>query len=381
MTYKHTNRPVLDEFVLSIVLLPKFSAPEYISEFSLSEQEWDKFLILASQEGLSSLVYYNLTNHKHAFKIPPVVLSRLKQEFYINTGRNVCIRDELDNIYSAFENKKIDAVLVRGAVFFDKIYPALGIRPLVDADIVIFEKDLEAVSSMLRDIGYQSSNNYPFFLEKDNFYLDLHLNVPGYWRARVQNSSIDISDSSIWQETIPLKENYFHVRGLGLYDSILASAQHLQWHDFSRLIWFVDIANLINSSSQDLDYDYLIKRAETFNLKKTLYFMIKYLNQYRLIATEERFLKDLDKLPLNRFEKKTSFLLLANKRENISGEMLFLFSLGGLKSKLKFIIDVIFLDRQRLPLEEDKKGSWVYLKRFYRLFSRTFLRFMKVFCQ
>ncbi len=340
-----------------------------------SSISWNIFLKGVFSEGVGGLIFLKLKNSRLRDFFPEDVLSKLENFYLTNLGRNIFIYQELDNIFETFKREGLSCFLNRGAYFSKYLYLDLGLRPMVDVDLIIFREDLDKFKRVLLDLEYRCFEKYPFFFYKDSFYIDLHLDKPGFWRIGSWPSAFTIKDKRVYERSYTLGDNLPNIRVFDIYDSILSSCQHLQEHSFSRLIWFIDIVKLIKSIDTRFNWMILEERAEEFNLKKSLYFVVKYLKEKRLLflTQEEDFLR----CSLNLLERKSLSLLISDKRDRLCGELLFLFSLKGLKRRFNFLKEVFLLKEEVFPLT-CKPNFFSYIFRSFKIIGYVFKRLFRL---
>ncbi len=263
----------------------------------------DEFLTMAAKEGCTGLIHYNLKHYQPSHNFPESVCGHLEQEYLVNLGRNLLIDNELSNICAEFERDKLKALTVRGAVFFDQIYPELGMRPLIDMDFVVCQEDFDRVRTILGALGFEHNECYPFFFFKDNIYVDIHLDSINFWRIKNWPSAIGIKNEALWQRTVSFRGNAY-IRALDGYDSIIHCSEHLMRHSFDRLIWFLDIAYLVRKEGSVFQWDQLVQRTRECCAQKAVYYVLSYLNQMNYCSVPTHILGELGAVRFNVLEKK-----------------------------------------------------------------------------
>jgi len=353
-----------DYLILKSIKLPFCFSDFKEEDFSLIC--WDIFLKKVYKEGVAGLIFYNLKDTRFKLFLPKKVFKALEDYYLTNLGRNLLIHQQLQEIFKAFGEERVFCFLIRGGFFSKYLYHDLGIRPMADIDLAIFKKDLSRVKKILEELGYQPSRRYPFFFFKESFYIDLHLDRPGFWRVDSWPSKIEITREDVFKRSHAL-ENFPNVRVFEIYDMILSCCQHIQQHSFSRLIWFVDIVWLMKGVD-NFCWDSFLERAEEFNLLKTTYFVIKYLEENKLISlSRDILIKMENRIKLNFLERRNLKYLLSYRRDKVCGELLFLFSLRSWLHRLKLLKEVIFLKKEFFPLADRDPNVFSYFTRSLRI--------------
>jgi len=362
MNLSKKRESALDDFILSLARLP-YSQPFFPAKSEVLSINWDVFINKVYIEGLSGLLSYNIAHYPNIQFIPQWVKDRLKEDYIYNTGRNIFIEEELKKLFKIFQASELSILIFKGAVFFNRLYPSLGIRPMADVDIAIRKEDHFKAKEILTSCGYKYPKGYPFLFYKDSFYLDLHLDTTGLWRVSTWPGAINIKTKEVWEKTEAIDKNLPLVRTLWVYDSLLACCEHLQRHSFKQLIWFIDISMMIRHKGNSFNWSILFKRAKQFGLEKSLLFVLRYLNMAGFVFIPTKVLSYLDGISLNRFEKRSLTMLLNNRRDNIPGELLFLFATKGIKSKFMLVYQILYMRQEQFPLAVEHVGIWMYLKR------------------
>jgi hypothetical protein len=119
-----------------------------------SNEEWRQLLELAWQNGLGPLFYYRLKFLLYDNIIPPEITKQLRHIYIENTARNTLFYHELSNILEAFNKVNIPVILLKGAYLAEKIYEDIGLRPMLDIDLLLRKKDLAKGKEVLINLGY-----------------------------------------------------------------------------------------------------------------------------------------------------------------------------------------------------------------------------------
>ncbi|MFH1678954.1 MAG: nucleotidyltransferase family protein, partial [Candidatus Omnitrophota bacterium] len=358
----------IDNLILEFIRLPlDLESGNALKKRRLSSSDWQLFIQRAFEEGVSGLIYYNLSNAGFKFLLPQWVHEKFKQDYIHNLGRNIFINTQLRDIFLGFKKKQIPLLLLRGIDFLNRVYPSAGIRAMSDVDLLIHSEHQAGVKELLSGLGYDYTPGYAFFFYKDNLFIDLHLDVIGFWRIKTCPFAINIKNSRVWEQAESLSDLSPDIRVLSLYDSILACCLHLQTHSFGRLMWFVDVAVLIRNAGDSFDWQVLLERAREFNFQRPVYFVMRYLNAARILSVPPEALSCLGNFAMNRLERRTLHMLLDNQRSGIFGELLYIFSIPKLKNRLRFVWDTIFMEREKVPLARKRLTPWSSFRRILKI--------------
>jgi len=334
-----------------------------IDNMNLPRFNWHVFLKKIFTEGVDGILFDNLSKWNLGKKLPAWVLDEIKQNYMRNLGRNLLITNHLEKVLQAFEDNKINVLLLRGADFLSRLYPKLGSRTMSDVDLVMHKEDLEKVNSLLESLEYRHPQGYMYLFSNNVLFIDLHIDYIGSYKLARNSRSPNIKDKDIWLEAMPFKSTSVRVKVLSVYDSVINCCAHLQEHSFSKLIWFYDIRNMIAGLKIKFDWEKLIYKTRQYDLEKPVFYVLSYLDVNQILMFPPEVRTEFSLIALNGFEKKSLSMLLKNRRRDVSGELLYLFSKKGFILKVKCLWQSIFIDKASFHLAVEKITVWHYLQR------------------
>ena len=318
------------------------------------------------------MIYVRIKNNERRDQMPRWVLKKLEEDYLTNTGRNLLLQQSIHDLVQKIDDSKLNAFLVRGATFLDQVYKDNGVRPIMDMDIVVDEKDFEDLQNVLQGEGFEWFKDYPYFYKKGEFYVDVHLNSLQFWRLNWP-TPIRITNEDLWRRTLKFEQSLV-VRQLDCYDHILHCCEHLMRHNYEKLMWFMDIAYMIESHPS-FQWDELYTRAEKNNFLKPLFYVFTFLAHHELCAVKPSFYGRLENIHLNPIEKRSIRLLRRNRRRHFCGEWLAFFMIKGWSKRWQLFYYGVFIKKSRLPLVRQKFLVWSYMR---RLFKFVFYQFLKL---
>jgi len=337
------------------------------------KEDWEALILIAFSQGVSGLFYYACEGRPELGWVPQWVSERLRKDYYVNFGRNMILSDELDRFCRLCDEKELPVLLMRGATFFQSIYPTVGVRPMIDLDLVVRQEDLSLCCEVLEALGYAPFPGYPFFYEKEDVYFDLHVDKAGFWKAPRWPTQLRIDDLDLWERTVSF-QGHAYVRMMSLHDSLLSCCDHLQMHSFNRLIWFMDIIYLMRSEKPGFDWEGCLARAKEIGLDRSFCLVVEFLAANGVTDLPPNWLNIRPRL--NWFEKKVRSKLLRNEREDLPGELISWLAIPGLSNKLKVVWDILSTRTTSLEGDKERIGLWGE-KRIFRLIRQSFRKALK----
>jgi hypothetical protein len=187
---------------------------------------------------------------------------------------------ELKNILEAFESAQVPVMVLKGADLAMTLYPRPELRHFGDVDLMVQPKDLAEAKAILEHSGYHYHREYRFeAVSKQRVAFVYVKKVPtGYLLFEIHTSphsnemGISFASFLLWERARRITIAGSCVYGMGLEDLLLYLCWHYRSHEFSRLIWLYDIALILLSYADQLDWAIVRRLAHQLGLSATLYF-------------------------------------------------------------------------------------------------------------
>jgi hypothetical protein len=163
--------------------------------------------------------------------------------------------DDLRALLTAFAERGIRVVIIKGTGLAYDLYPAPELRPRGDTDLLIAEADCDAVRALMQDLGYatQLTSGDTLAVRQQSFSRGGHV-YDVHW---------DVCNSPVLRDALPAAE--VMTRAIAVpriaanalapshVDALLLACIHriVHHHDNERLIWLYDIHLLRESMTAD----------------------------------------------------------------------------------------------------------------------------------
>lgn len=226
--------------------------------------QWDKLVLQAETHGMSPLLYKHLSTLDA--EIPLECLRSLKMLSLRHHQANTLRMKALHSILSLFASQGLPCLVLKGAALCQTLYPASGLRPMRDIDLLLARNDTLHAHACLQQNGFR-----PFSVEipKEYFHLaPLFLEMEGLHVCVELHHGLFPDDPPYYQTlsfaALSQKAQVFTVKGQEA--SCLADEEmlwHLYQHAFHapltyeayRLIAAADIISLIEERVDTIDWD------------------------------------------------------------------------------------------------------------------------------
>jgi len=240
---------------------------ELLTLCNLHKIQWIYVLETANQNGVSPLVYANLSKIKSELpKLPEDIFNWLK----ITYMRNVIVKkytaENLEKILAFLSEKGIKTMLLKGAALDAVIYRQPWYTEMADVDLILRAKKEEIPHATLRQIvdfieGFNHQpHQYNMHIEYDYY---VHHDM-------TMNGLIAIDPERTWREAHLFRYRNQDVWILSPEDMLIASAVNSCRKRFFRLKTLCDLSSIIEKYP-DLNWQAFINKAIAYRCNTIVY--------------------------------------------------------------------------------------------------------------
>lgn len=352
-----------DSLILSILNSSLSKAKDQRDEdrIDLMGIDTDRFIDLARVEGLSALLFRILKENGLINIFPSHLQKSLEESYLITLTNNMVLINDLSRILNSLEDKGIRTIVLKGAALLDRVYSDIGVRPVMDIDLLFYRGENERAGKVFEDLGYRLVSFCPRIYDNGRAVLDIHTEVDSFTRIGHVSNTPKISHDSLWEDAPPWEEGFKFVRILSPEDTILTLSIHLLKHSFLRFIWHIDIIKLIEKNPE-LDWEKIGKKAREAGFERLLYYVLSYLKEnFGMIP--EGFLSEIKPKRSGWIERGIMNRIIKNQRKEGYGDILYLFTIPGLLKKVLFVRDILFPSREKMVEISRVKYPYLYYPR------------------
>lgn len=281
------------------------SKQKKIGELCFKIADWEALGRFCDYHGLGPLAYTTLSCIPTT---PPKALKIFRNLADRSFARYIVLIHRLKNIQETFRERDIAAILLKGPVLAESLYPAPALRPFEDLDLLIRRENIDRAVSILGKLGFYSaeSEREERFLksgfhrkfraaDKSGVVVELHWELlPPDFKA--------LPVSALWEDSLALPLSGIDIRALSPADEFIYSSVHLAKHiatsTLTRGIWIADLERMIPEEISDE----LCLRIKELHCARMVFFAVALVNNFRGLPTidTERWGKSLGIAPLIR---------------------------------------------------------------------------------
>lgn len=334
----------------------------------------DRLIDMAVREGVAGLLYKNLIRAEVLGYLEHQHIEQLQSSYYLTVRFNLKLIYDLNEVLRHLNKKNIKVVLLQGIHLLQQIYKDIGLRPLTDIDLWVLPETRDLVGEVLVGLGFKSDRLYPNTYKKASTIIDINTHILWADRIKSRRMLLQANQTDLFKECRPMDFEEQKAYCLSRVDQIIYLSLHAIKHYAGRLIWLVDIKNLLKDWRVS-DWELLSTRCKELGQERVFYYILFLLSQLFDSRPPAEVHTDLDDFSTNRLEK-----LVLNYRRNGSPlpvwSPMVLFTSGkSLRKRAAFIIESLFprpaVLRQVFANTSEHKAWQLYLKRALQLFNHV----------
>ena len=354
--------------------------------------DWIRLVEKARQEGVSAVLFHNITSHHLEDLVPRDSYGDLSNQYYANLKRNLSIIGALREVLATFQEAGIPCIVLKGIALAERVYPNIALRGMSDVDILVRKEDLFTVDEHLSSHGYTSTDStvtkaihnpvgYLASLEYRKNASPLNLHV--HWHT--VNTSVpatmfveQIDINRLWEHSAVTSVANSHALMLRPEHMIIYLCEHALrvGHSFDRLILICDIFFSIKVFENIIDWNFVSEESRRFGLSRFVYYGLSIVKHYTSLGIPDECIAKLKPSDMSWGEKFFLSLQLNNRRIRGSSYFVYLAMNRERSDKIRFIARTFFPPRQillqrRYGKDSDSAKSY-YLSRVREVFSQIF---------
>ncbi len=303
--------------------------------------DWPSFAQQAFHEGIAPLLYHHCRAIDVLDSLPEGTRKYLARIYAETTLINRHLLKAATDLDQMLQKEGMQAILLKGAALLRTVYRDIALRPMEDIDLLVRPADLPKLERILQQMGFLRKRLYPGSFVQGILSIDVHTDILSSHRIRSRQALLEMHPDDVWRTATPvdgtsaLYSLSFNVQGIAL-------SFHLLKHRFARLLWFVDIAELIEAFSPSLDWEGLIADAQRVRAEKLLLYTLLLTKGLLGTPIPEAVCNRLGKETLSPWERSILRLRLAHRPLGTTADLLWMFLIRGAGPKVRFIKENLF---------------------------------------
>ncbi len=239
--------------------------------------DWNSYLTAAIHHGVLAIAADRLFSSSFASSLDRPVVAQLRRALHANLLRATSLADEVLRVADEFSARGIPIIPYKGPVLAEHLWGNFALRKCDDVDFLVARKDADDAGKIMTRLGYQSVTAVPPHLlpaflrnasEEQFRHRETNLLLELQWSPAPRVFAVDCDPDEIWKRTQTISFSGRNVLSLSPEDLFIFLSIHGWKHNWEKLIWIGDIAQLLQK--QELDWDYLFAYARRHRITRVL---------------------------------------------------------------------------------------------------------------
>lgn len=292
-----------------------------IDEALIQGVDWEIVESLATTERVAPLLFSILRSRS---VLPEELSDRFHHNYSIVGMRNALRINEMRLILEILSTAGIEIILLKGIALVERVYGNVALRPMTDVDLLVRRSQVQSALEQFQSLGYRregvelsQDSNLEFEndivlrkTDQPEFVVELHwslFNSP-YYQQR-------IAEDTLWANVEAMSLDGISAKALSPEHELLHLCGHLMLHHRGvGLLWWNDIAELIDHNHDRLDWDRLLVEAENLSVVLPLQAIMPEITERWAASVPQDFLNRLAALVPQEEEERVYEQLTAENR-------------------------------------------------------------------
>ena len=238
-----------------------------IREILSGPLNWPEVVAIAFEHHVEIFLYDNLQLAGDGL-VPAVCLENLRESRRKTGGLALLLSSELLRIHEIFEREGLPLVPYKGPVLSWLAFGSLTRRRFVDLDFFVPQKYMPRAGALLRSAGFDCKSEIPdeltgprgtfpgqyaFFREPTRTQVELHT------ERTLRYFPVPLNFEKLSRRLITVELCGRTIRTFSIEDTVMMLCVHGAKHFWDRLLWILDVAQLL--SVQEVDWTLLARIA------------------------------------------------------------------------------------------------------------------------
>jgi hypothetical protein len=190
--------------------------PQHLAMIS-SHSEWKQAISRPVWQDVAPLLSKQLDQRPELRKaFPPLIIENLRLAYYETVARNLKLFNSLSDVLRLINQAGIPVIVLKGAFLAKQVYGDIGLRPMLDADLLFRKQDLGYAQKLLAKAQYSPYGT--------RLHVDYHWILDASWEKN------GIVMDGIWQRAQPVEISGRPALALAPEDLILHLTLHTACH-------------------------------------------------------------------------------------------------------------------------------------------------------
>jgi hypothetical protein len=256
-------------------------------------------------------LYRNL--QRHGVKDP--LIERVKGVYRYYLYKNEILMHRIGALLAAFKEAGIETMVLKGAALIQLYYRESGLRPMLDADVLVHARDAERAMELLmksqwKPLRYGKPQvRIPIvhstpFEDDGGRQVDLHWHL--FWECFKASDNDDY-----WKKAVSIKVGGAHTLALSPTDQLLHTCWHgARWNEVPPIRWVADAMAILGASAGEIEWPSLLKKAQRHRIILPVRDSLEYLKQKFEAPVPDTLLKSMSAARTSKLDRENYEMVL-----------------------------------------------------------------------
>jgi len=343
--------------------------------------KWSNLLSILNTHWIVPLLYWHVARLPDEFRPPGLILDRMKMAFRWSRSRCFLLEKQLEEILSAFKDKEIRVLVMKGPALGKMVYTDPVLRPASDLDILVKPDQVVHSRAVLEGLGYKCLgkrfeisrdfyNDEIFVNQKNqrhNRQVELHWDLHRFSGIRRDVGVADLIDRAAEVNAAP-----FAFEALDPIDALIhrAVSNAFDKGTSMRMIWVYDVKLLAEHLTTPEDWRTLQERSVAWRARLAVEHSLNMAEAWAGFQIPSRF-EDFSDWPEPTQIEVKAWSKITQKHQGLTR----LFSLHmdkatSLKDKIRYYFNLLFPSPNYIRSSYPPSNKWLlpfsYVRRWWR---------------
>lgn len=268
----------------------------------LSPADWESLADWALRFNVGGLFHREIKSRNFPTELIPVdVRNRLREAYRNFATMNTSLFFDALKVLKSLADNQLPVIALKGLSLAKNIYGDIALRPMSDMDLLVKEEDWVRAGRILLALGYKQYfpaweestlkiyYHLPPFTNKSGAVIELH------WNIVTPDSPIKVDLDGLWERACLIEVDNVEVRAFSPEDLLLHLCIHtcVDLQMGLSLIHLCDIAGLIKTSGDKIDWQIVIDRATRWGGQKCVYLMLLLVRELLGAAPPDKIMSEI----------------------------------------------------------------------------------------
>ncbi len=243
------------------------------------------------------------------------LMDRLKGVYRYYLYKNEILMHRVAALLRGFDEAGITTMVLKGAALIPLYYRETGLRPMLDADLLVHAEQAEQAMDVLSSLKWkpfryqQPRMRIPIvhstpFEDEGGRQVDLHWHL--LWECFNAGE-----DDDYWENAVPIQIGGVQTLALSPTDQLLHTCWHgARWNEVPPIRWVADAMSILDGAAAEIEWTSLLKKAERHRIILPVRDSLEYLRKKFDAPIPDTLLKSMAAVRISQMERENYELIL-----------------------------------------------------------------------